>query len=233
MEGNEARERGLRVLISRIHAIRRKKSQAIVPQESTRERVGKPSTKPAQGGHYAHHASANQLPAVFPARLNYRLYFPAESGMSNDPVENILARAKQRGEAMKLPYAGALLPSEAHALTRQVPGAKLVDVRTQAEWEYVGHVPGSVLVEWNTYPDGERNPQFIEELQAQVSKTDSPVMFLCRSGARSHHAAAMATLAGYPNSYNILEGFEGDRDAQGHRSSVGGWRFAGLPWAQG
>jgi len=153
--------------------------------------------------------------------------------MSNDSVKDILTRAKQRAEAMKLPYAGALLPPEAHALAQQLPGAKLVDVRTQAEWEYVGHVPDSVLIEWNTYPNGERNPQFIEQLQAQVAKTESPVMFLCRSGARSHHAAATATLAGYPNSYNILEGFEGDRDAYGHRSSVGGWRFAGLPWAQG
>jgi rhodanese-related sulfurtransferase len=172
-------------------------------------------------------------PNRFSRELNYQLSVIAKLGMSNDSVKEILARAKQRAEAMKLPYAGALLPSEAHALTRQVPGAKLVDVRTQAEWEYVGHVPDSVLVEWNTYPTGERNPQFLEQLQTQVAKTESPVMFLCRSGARSHHAAAIATLAGYPNSYNILEGFEGDKDAHGHRNSVGGWRFAGLPWAQG
>ena len=63
-----------------------------------------------------------------------------------DSVNEILARAKQRAESMKLPYAGALLPSEAHALMQQIPGAKLVDVRTQAEWEYVGHAPGSVLI---------------------------------------------------------------------------------------
>ena len=153
--------------------------------------------------------------------------------MSNDSVKEILARARQRAEAMKLPYAGALLPLEAHALIRQVPGAKLVDVRTQAEWEYVGRIPDSVLIEWNMYPNGERNPKFLEQLQAQVAKTESPVLFLCRSGARSHHAAATATLAGYPNSYNVLEGFEGDKDAHGRRSSVGGWRFAGLPWTQG
>jgi rhodanese-related sulfurtransferase len=153
--------------------------------------------------------------------------------MSNDSVKEILARAKQRAEALQLPYAGALLPSEAHALARQVPGARLVDVRTRPEWVYVGHVPDSVLVEWVKYPNGERNPEFLEQLEAQVAKTDSPVMFLCRSGARSHHAAALATVSGYPNSYNILEGFEGDKDALGHRSSVGGWRFAGLPWTQG
>ena len=134
---------------------------------------------------------------------------------------------------MKLPYAGALLPSEAHALMRENSGAKLVDVRTQAEWEYVGRVPQSVLIEWNTYPSGQRNSRFLEELQSKVPKTEAPVLFLCRSGARSHHAAMLATQAGYPNSYNILEGFEGDKDANGHRNTVGGWRVAGLPWVQG
>ena len=134
---------------------------------------------------------------------------------------------------MKLPYAGALLPSEAHALMQENSGAKLVDVRTQAEWEYVGRVPQSVLIEWNTYPSGQRNSRFLEELQSKVPKTEAPVLFLCRSGARSHHAAMLATQAGYPNSYNILEGFEGDKDANGHRNTVGGWRVAGLPWVQG
>ncbi len=153
--------------------------------------------------------------------------------MPNDPVNDILARAKQRAQAMKLPYAGALLPAEAQALMQQVPGAKLVDVRTQAEWEYVGRIPESVLIEWNTYPSGQRNPQFIEQLHARVAKTEAPVMFLCRSGARSHQAAMAATQNGYPNSYNILEGFEGDKDANGQRNTVGGWRVAGLPWMQG
>ena len=153
--------------------------------------------------------------------------------MPTDSVEDILARARQRAESMKLPYAGALLPSDAHELIRRVPGAKLVDVRTQAEWEYVGRIPDSVFVEWNTYPGGQRNLQFMEQLQAKVAKTEAPVMFLCRSGARSHGAAMAATQAGYPNSYNILEGFEGDKDAQGHRNTIGGWRAAGLPWVQG
>jgi rhodanese-related sulfurtransferase len=151
----------------------------------------------------------------------------------SDSVSDILARAKKRGEAMRLPYAGALLPSEAHAVARQVPGAKLVDVRTRAEWQYVGRIPDSVLIEWVFYPSGVRNPEFLEQLEARVAKTDAPVMFLCRSGARSHHAAALATVSGYSNSYNILEGFEGDKDELGHRGSVGGWRFAGLPWTQG
>ena len=156
-----------------------------------------------------------------------------DSIMKNDAVESILAQAKQRAEAMNLPYAGTLLPLEVHALLQNIPGAKLVDVRTQAEWDYVGHVPESVLMEWNTYPSGERNPRFLEQLQARVAKTEAPVMFLCRSGARSHHAAVAATQAGYPNSYNVLEGFEGEKDPHGHRGTVGGWRLAGLPWVQG
>ena len=148
-------------------------------------------------------------------------------------VSDILVRARERAKQMNLPYTGALLPAEAQALLEQVPGAKLIDVRTQPEWEYVGHVPNSVLVEWNTYPTGQHNQQFLQELESKVPKTDAPVMFLCRSGARSHQAAVAATRSGYTNSFNVLEGFEGDKDAVGHRNSVGGWQFAGLPWIQG
>ena len=153
--------------------------------------------------------------------------------MPKESVADILARARQRAQAMRLPYAGALLPAEAYALMQQLPDSRLVDVRTQAEWEYVGHIPETVLIEWNSFPTGQRNPDFLRELQAQVPKGDAPVMFLCRSGSRSHHAAQAATQAGYSNSYNILEGFEGDKDANGHRNTVGGWRVAGLPWMQG
>src|SRR3974390_2408750 len=153
--------------------------------------------------------------------------------MADESAEAILARAKERGQTMKLLYAGALLPAEAYVLLQQFPESRLVDVRTEAEWNYVGHVPESVLIEWNTYPSGQRNPAFLEQLKAEVERTETPVLFLCRSGARSHHAAQAAAKAGYANAYNILEGFEGDKDADGHRSSTGGWRFAGLPWVQG
>jgi len=131
---------------------------------------------------------------------------------------------------MKLTYAGALLPAEAHALMQG--GAKLVDVRTEAELQYVGSVPGSEAIEWNTYPEGTRNPDFLKQLEGAVKK-DVPVMFLCRSGVRSHAAAEAATKAGWQEAYNILEGFEGDKDGEGHRGKLGGWRKAGLPWVQG
>ena len=150
-----------------------------------------------------------------------------------DAAEEILSRAGQRGRELNLPYAGALLPREAFELLRTARGSTLVDVRTQAEWYWVGRVPGAAMIEWTMYPGGARNPDFLAQLQGLVPVTPAPLMFLCRSGHRSHHAAALATEAGYPNCYNVLQGFEGDRDAQGHRNSVNGWRVAGLPWEQG
>lgn len=149
--------------------------------------------------------------------------------MAND-IAGIRKRAAERAAQMKLPYAGALTPAEAHALMRA--GAKLVDVRTRPELLYVGRVPGSVLVEWQTYPGNVPNAQFLEQLDEAVEPGET-LMFLCRSGARSSAAAAAAAKAGWPDSYNVLEGFEGDKDAEQHRGTLGGWRKAGLPWVQG
>ena len=149
-----------------------------------------------------------------------------------EDTSEILNEAQRRAGEMRLPYAGALLPAEAHQLMQKAAGAKLIDVRTRAEWDFVGRVPGSVLIEWQTYPGSQPNLAFLDELRAQTDK-DAIVMFLCRSGARSHAAASAASQIGYANSYNILQGFEGDKDAQGHRASTGGWQFAGLPWVQG
>ena len=110
-------------------------------------------------------------------------------------------------------------------------GAKLVDVRTKPELLFVGSIPGAVTIEWQTYRGNRPNPEFIGELAA-VTKRDEPVMFICRSGARSHGAAEAAMRAGWRETYNVLEGFEGDKDPEQHRSSVGGWRKSGLPWIQ-
>jgi rhodanese-related sulfurtransferase len=88
------------------------------------------------------------------------------------------------------------------------------------------------MVEWNTYPGGQRNPLFLEELADAVDDRDTPLLFLCRSGGRSDSAARAATAAGYARCFNVLEGFEGDKDSAGHRGTVGGWRRAGLPWVQ-
>jgi rhodanese-related sulfurtransferase len=149
---------------------------------------------------------------------------------SADEIETIKRRAQDRGRDLALPYAGALTPAEAYALMQA--GAKLVDVRTVPELVYVGRVPGGVLVEWATYPNNARNPQFLDQL-AQAAKPEDTLLFLCRSGVRSHAAAATAAEAGWPDSYNVLEGFEGDRDPAQQRGHLNGWRKAGLPWVQG
>jgi len=146
-----------------------------------------------------------------------------------DPTA-IKKAAAERAKKQGLPYAGALTPAEAHELMQA--GAKLVDVRTKPELQYVGKVPGALAVEWQTWPGSRPNPEFLGELAAATSK-DEPVMFICRSGARSHSAAEAALRAGWTETYNVLEGFEGEKDAQGHRGTVSGWRKAGLPWTQG
>lgn len=147
-------------------------------------------------------------------------------------LNELLALAHKRAEDMNLAYAGALTPREAHEVWQLAPGAKLVDVRTRAEWDWVGRVPDAIEIEWLGYPGSQPNPNFLSQLTHQVDR-EALVMFLCRSGARSSAAAIAATQAGYTNCYNVLEGFEGDKDAAGHRNRVGGWRFAGLPWIQG
>lgn len=144
-------------------------------------------------------------------------------------IAAIRKAAAERARLSGLPYAGALTPAEAHKLLEA--GAKLVDVRTKPELLYVGYVPGSVLVEWQTYPGNAPNPDFLAQL-SEIARRDDTIMFLCRSGSRSHFAAAAATQAGWGDCYNVLEGFEGDKDAAQHRNTVGGWRKAGLPWVQ-
>jgi len=147
-------------------------------------------------------------------------------------LSDILALSQQRAKDLNLPYEGALTPREAYEVLQLAPGAKLVDVRSRAELEFVGRIPGAVEIEWLDYPARKPNPDFFAQLKHQVDH-ESLVMFLCRSGGRSHAAAAAATQAGYPDCYNVLEGFEGDKDAQGHRNTLGGWKHAGLPWNQG
>jgi rhodanese-related sulfurtransferase len=145
--------------------------------------------------------------------------------------EQILAEAEARARANGVPYAGLLLPAEAHQLLKEHPDAVLIDVRSKAEWDFVGRIPGAVEIEWKSYPGMALNPKFAEQLASKVKK-DALAMFICRSGGRSHETASVAANAGFKSSFNVLEGFEGDRDGTGHRNTVGGWRAAGLPWSQ-
>ena len=137
-------------------------------------------------------------------------------------------------------YAGDITPDEAWQLLVDHPRAVLVDCRTSAEWTFVG-VPDTsslyrdvVYVEWNR-TDGTHNDGFVEELSKEIggagSENERPVVFLCRSGNRSIGAAEAATEAGITPSYNVLDGFEGNLDSEGHRGSTG-WKAIGLPWKQ-
>jgi rhodanese-related sulfurtransferase len=144
-------------------------------------------------------------------------------------LTDLLNLAQTRARELGLPYSGALTPSEANEVWQLAPGAKLVDVRTRAEWDWVGRIPGAIEIEWISYPGNQPNNDFLAQLKRQVD-SESLVMFLCRSGMRSQKAACLATEAGYAECFNILEGFEGDVDASGQRGKIGGWRKAGLPW---
>jgi rhodanese-related sulfurtransferase len=146
-------------------------------------------------------------------------------------LTEILQLAQSRARELKLSYEGALTPAEAYELWRLAPGARLIDVRTKAEWDWVGRVPGAIEIEWQDYPAKQQNLHFIQILKHSVT-SESLLIFLCRSGQRSSLAATAATQAGFPDCYNVLEGFEGNKDANGQRNRIGGWRLAGLPWNQ-
>jgi rhodanese-related sulfurtransferase len=148
-------------------------------------------------------------------------------GVSSD---ELLERARARGQEQGSAYAGSLYPPEAWALV-EAGEATLVDVRTFEELKFVGHVPNSLHVAWQTGPALIKNPRFLRELETKVPR-DKPVVLLCRSGKRSAAAAIAATAAGFSQVFNVLEGFEGDLDAQRQRGESGGWRHWNLPWVQ-
>ena len=126
-------------------------------------------------------------------------------------------------------YAGDVAP-ELACQWWQAGDAVLVDVRTDAEREWVGFVPGAVPLAWKQWPGMAMNEAFDEGLRAAVPAGRKAVL-LCRSGVRSIAAAKRATELGI-EAYNILEGFEGDADEHGQRGRKGGWRLRGLPWRQ-
>ena len=143
-------------------------------------------------------------------------------------LKDILQLAAQRAAAKGLPYAGELTPQEAFAALQQ-GAAVLVDVRSRAELDLVGRVPKANHVEWAFYPGMVANADFASQLQAQVDKSQA-IVFMCRTGGRSHNAAVVAEELGY-TAYNMLEGFEGEANAQKQRTLINGWKHAGLPWS--
>lgn len=146
------------------------------------------------------------------------------------PEHPLLQHAREQGKTQNLRYSGNIPPAAAWELIEQ-QAAVLVDVRTAEERKFVGYVPGSLHLPWLIGTAMQTNPRFARELEAKVPK-NAVVLLLCRSGARSVAAAAAAVRAGFHHVYNILEGFEGELDENGHRGTHNGWRFRGLRWLQ-
>jgi rhodanese-related sulfurtransferase len=129
-------------------------------------------------------------------------------------------------------------PTQTWEALQSDENAQLVDVRTDAEWNFVG-VPdlsstgkSSVLIPWQMYPTMQRNGQFEDDLAQAGLTADHTIYFICRSGARSMAAAEAAQAAGFPHVFNVADGFEGPPDVQGHRGGTAGWKAEGLPWRQ-
>jgi rhodanese-related sulfurtransferase len=141
-------------------------------------------------------------------------------------LENLLTLAAKRAADKSLPYAGELKPQEAFDAL-QHEGFILVDVRSQAELDLVGRVPNAHHIEWAFYPGMVPNPEFATQL-SDFDKANK-IIFMCRTGGRSHNAAVVASQFGY-TAYNMAEGFEGEANAQKQRTLINGWKFAKLPW---
>jgi rhodanese-related sulfurtransferase len=139
-------------------------------------------------------------------------------------------------------YAGDVAAAQAWDMLAGDPKAQLIDVRTVAEWNFVGLPDLGALgrrvhcIEWQQFPTMAPNPGFVAEAAAAIQSAgaaaDTPVLLLCRSGARSRAAAKALTAAGFTKAFNVSDGFEGDLDAERHRSMSNGWKAAGLPWKQ-
>jgi rhodanese-related sulfurtransferase len=131
-------------------------------------------------------------------------------------------------------YRGDIPPSEAHNRLKANSQAVLIDVRTQPEWVFVGvpQVERLIRLSWQVFPAMEINANFVSEVEAANLPKDTEILCICRSGARSASAATALTEAGYTNCWNVAQGFEGDKNAEGHRGMTNGWKAAGLPWAQ-
>lgn len=145
-------------------------------------------------------------------------------------TSEILERARAAGRDAGIPFAGSLAPAEAWTVFSR-GDAVLVDVRTAEELKFVGHVPDSRHVAWQTGTALIKNPRFLRELEQHAPKSAN-VLLLCRSGKRSAAAAEAAAKAGFLSVFNIREGFEGEKDENQRRGEAGGWRLQGLPWVQ-
>ena len=132
-------------------------------------------------------------------------------------------------------YKGDLTSAEAAEQMASQSDAVVIDVRTQPEWQFVGvpAIENAHFISWQVYPTMAVNGDFAAAVDELGLSKDQPIYMLCRSGARSAAAGNLLAEQGYSNVFNVSDGFEGDKDAAGHRCKTGGWKAAGLPWSQG
>lgn len=175
-------------------------------------------------------------------RKGVRKAFPASTNWAIGPMFGRVREVTRVGSA-PAPGVEEVSSEVAWERLRSEAASVLVDVRTQAEWNFVG-VPDlnelskePILVEWQSFPTGQANPAFApalsELLDARGIDRETSIFFLCRSGGRSRSAASAMIEAGYTKCINVSDGFEGPLDGDRHRSSISGWKHAGLPWVQG
>ncbi len=139
----------------------------------------------------------------------------------------------------------SVTPKEAWQILQENPKAVLIDVRSEMEYLFIGHPVGAIHISWIDNPDWTINPNFVKEVRkvvlggiiddhedAKHPVDSSPILLICRSGARSLEAGKVLVREGFKHVYNVLEGFEGALDANHHRGTLGGWRFHSLPWEQ-
>jgi len=203
------------------------------------------------------HSPPLQARRAAPAQEPRKAQSPAPADLTPAPVsgtrsrEGVKARSSFRAGLGKLmssgfsgvfggAYAGDIPCLEGWDILQADQSAILIDVRTQAEWTFVGLPDLSglgrkpMLLEWQSFPEARQNDRFTDYLSDALGGTpdDRPLLFLCRSGARSRSAAIAATAAGWGRAYNLADGFEGGLNAEGRRGLLSGWKASGLPWVQ-
>lgn len=145
-------------------------------------------------------------------------------------IETVLGRAQGRAREGAYGYRGSLTPREAWAVLEARPTARLLDIRSWQECALVGHVPGAFEIEFRLFPEWTPAPDFVRAVRARL-RPDQFILVLGRSGESAHEAARLLAANGYRQLYTVLEGFEGERNAEGQRV-INGWRASGLPWYQ-
>jgi rhodanese-related sulfurtransferase len=152
------------------------------------------------------------------------------AGRAEESLDDVLRRAENRAREDGVAYRGQITPEEAWRIFQEYPGARLLDLRSTEELTLIGRVPDAVEIEWRLFRDWSLNPHFLRDVE-KTFLPDDVILLLCRSGVRSKEAGELLASRGFRHCFNVLEGFEGDKNAAGQRV-VAGWKVRGLPWSQ-